>query len=53
MYLFPHSVIDYSLEDKDVRDIEMLRMRFHLQATDKDYWPQTSYRADNEIESFI
>ena len=36
-YLFPHSVIDDSLEDKDMRDLKMLRMHFHLQATDKDY----------------
>ena len=35
--LFSHSVIDDSLKDKDVRDLEMLRMHFHLQATDKDY----------------
>ena len=31
-YLVPHSVIDDSLEDKDVRDLEML-----LEATDKNY----------------
>jgi len=36
-YLFPRSVIDDSLEDTDLRDIEMLRMHYHLQATDKNY----------------
>jgi len=51
---FSHSVFDDLIEDKDVRDLEMLRMHLHLQATVKDM-PFTSnqLRADNEIESFI
>jgi len=51
-YLFPHSVIDDSLEDKDVKDLEMLRMHFHLQLLIK-IMTSNQLRADIEIVSFI